>query len=76
MIVWCLCSSESLGDVGKTTVDLEEDGVDAWLDKDILKTIKVTIHQHMSTGKTNKDEEEEVCGDAFRFKWRDQFFYS
>ncbi|XP_056883014.1 uncharacterized protein LOC130522542 isoform X2 [Takifugu flavidus] len=52
-------SSECLGDAGKTTVDLEEDAVnvDSWLDKDILKTIKVTIHQ--STGETSRDEEEE-----------------
>lgn len=45
-----------------TTVDLEEDAVtvDSWLDEDILKTIKVTIHQHTSTGETPRDEEEEV----------------
>lgn len=51
-------------------MDLEEDAVnvDSWLNKDILKTIKVTIHQQTSTGETprDEDEEEEVCGGVFR----------
>lgn len=49
-------------------MDLEEDtvNVDSWLDKDILKTIKVTIHQNTSSLETPRDEEEEVCGGVFR----------
>lgn len=50
--------------------------IDSWFDKDILKTIKVTIHQHTSTGETQRDDEEEkveVCGGTFKFRFRDQF---
>lgn len=69
-----LCSSESvqkrLEDAGKTTVDLDQEaaGMDSWFDEDILKTIKVTIHQQAPTGDTQRNEEEEekveVCGSA------------
>lgn len=65
-----LCSSESLqrrlDDAGKTTIDLDQDAADvnSLFDKDILKTIKVTIHQHTPAGETQSgdDEKVEVCG--------------
>lgn len=70
-----LCRPESLhnwlDDAGGTTVDLEQDAANivARFDKDILKTIKVTIHQHTATGETQRDDEEEkveVCGGPFK----------
>lgn len=79
------CSSESLqkwvDDAGETTADLDQGAadIDSWFDKDILKTIKVTIHQHTPTGETHRDDEEEkveVCGSAFKFRFRDQFHCS
>lgn len=79
--MWYLCSSERPEDAGKTTVDLEQDAVnvETWFDKDILKTIKVTIHQHTPIEETHRDkqeEEEEVCGGAFKLRFRDQFIYN
>lgn len=77
-----LCSSESLQkrleDAGKTTVDLDQEaaGMDSWFDKDILKTIKVTIHQQAPTGDTQRNDEEEkveVCGSAFKARFGDWF---